>query len=69
MGILRSETMRHGTLVLPSERARSFVDILGKTVQIQFEDMNALSLIRNYRKYIQRYQFIVLEEYILGLKI
>jgi V-type H+-transporting ATPase subunit a len=55
MGILRSETMKHGTLVLPAERARQFVDILGKRVQIQIEDMNAYSMKRNYRKYIQRY--------------
>ena len=55
MGILRSETMRHGTLVLPAERARVFVENLGKSVQVQIEDMNAVSLRRNYRKYIQRY--------------
>jgi len=30
MGILRSETMRHGTLVLPAERARVFVEKLPK---------------------------------------
>ena len=58
MGILRSETMRHGTLVLPAERARIFVESLGKSVQIQIEDMNAISLRRNYRKYIQRYPII-----------
>ena len=47
--------MRHGTLVLPAERARFFVESVGSTVQIQIEDMNNLSLRRNYRRYIQRY--------------
>jgi V-type H+-transporting ATPase subunit a len=55
MGILRSETMKHGTIILPSERARYFVELLGRKVQLQIEDMNAISMKRNYRKYIQRY--------------
>ncbi len=55
MGILRSETMRHGTLVLPAERARFFIESVGSAVQLQIEDMNSLSLRRNYRRYIQRY--------------
>ena len=55
MGILRSETMKHGTLVLPAERARSYVETLGERVQVQIQDMNQASMKRNYRKYIQRY--------------
>lgn len=57
MGILRSETMKKGTLVLPAERARHYVEIMGSKVQIQIEDMNELTMRRNYRKYIQRYVF------------
>ena len=55
MGILRSETMKHGTLILPAEKARYFVELIGRKVQVQIEDMNQISLKRNYRKYIQRY--------------
>lgn len=47
--------MKHGTLILPAERARYFVELLGRKVQVQIEDMNAVSMKRNYRKYIQRY--------------
>ena len=54
MSIFRSETMRHGTLVLPAERAKFFVNLLGHRGGLQFEDMNARSLRRNYRKYVQR---------------
>jgi V-type H+-transporting ATPase subunit a len=54
MGILRSETMKLGTLILPAERARYFVELIGRKVQVQIDDMNQISLKRNYRKYIQR---------------
>ncbi|KAL7069406.1 putative vacuolar proton translocating ATPase subunit A [Cryptosporidium serpentis] len=54
MGVLRSELMSHGTLVLPNDRAREFIDILGREVNIQFVDMNAVTMNRQYRKYIQR---------------
>ncbi|CEM34423.1 unnamed protein product [Vitrella brassicaformis CCMP3155] len=54
MGLLRSETMKHGTLVLPSERARAFIDILGRKANMQFVDMNAHSMQRPYKKYVQR---------------
>ena len=47
--------MKNGTLILPSENARYFVELLGRKVQLQIEDMNQLSMQRNYRKYIQRY--------------
>jgi V-type H+-transporting ATPase subunit a len=49
--------MKHGTLVLPAERARYFVDLIGQKVQIQIRDMNQHSMKRHYRKYIQRYGF------------
>ncbi|KJP85204.1 hypothetical protein AK88_05163 [Plasmodium fragile] len=54
MGIFRSETMKHGTLVLPSDRAREYLDCLGKNVDIQFIDMNEKTMKRQYKKYIQR---------------
>ena len=54
MGILRSETMKKGTLVLPAERARHYVELIGTKVQVQIEDMNEHSMKRNYRTYIQR---------------
>eukprot|EP00922_Rhytidocystis_sp_ex-Travisia-forbesii_P043348 GHVS01064672.1.p1 GENE.GHVS01064672.1~~GHVS01064672.1.p1 ORF type:complete len:837 (+),score=111.29 GHVS01064672.1:172-2682(+) len=54
MGMLRSERMKHGTLVLPSDRARDFIDVLGRSTFIQFVDMNEHSMRRQYRKYIQR---------------
>lgn len=41
MGVLRSEFMSHGTLVLPHEWARDYVDLLGHKTQIMFEDMNS----------------------------
>jgi len=54
MGILRSEAMKHGTLVLPVDRARQFVDMIGHNTKMQFEDMNAREMVRPYKKYIQR---------------
>mmetsp|Transcript_55500 Transcript_55500/g.160822 ORF Transcript_55500/g.160822 Transcript_55500/m.160822 type:complete len:857 (-) Transcript_55500:210-2780(-) len=54
MGILRSEQMQYGTLVLPVDRARQFIDIIGASTKMQFEDMNARNLHRPYKKYIQR---------------
>ncbi|KYO00670.1 putative vacuolar proton translocating ATPase subunit A [Plasmodium gaboni] len=54
MGIFRSEIMKHGTLVLPSDRAREYLDCLGKEVDIQFIDMNEKTMKRQYKKYIQR---------------
>uniref|UniRef100_A0A8C9LJL5 V-type proton ATPase subunit a n=1 Tax=Piliocolobus tephrosceles TaxID=591936 RepID=A0A8C9LJL5_9PRIM len=54
MGIFRSETMKHGTLVLPSDRAREYLDCIGKQVDIQFVDMNEKTMKRQYKKYIQR---------------
>eukprot|EP00928_Gymnodinium_smaydae_P035398 TRINITY_DN2491_c0_g1_i1.p1 TRINITY_DN2491_c0_g1~~TRINITY_DN2491_c0_g1_i1.p1 ORF type:complete len:829 (+),score=209.94 TRINITY_DN2491_c0_g1_i1:162-2648(+) len=54
MGILRSEQMKHGTLVLPVDRARYFVDLIGANASMQFEDMNARDMHRPYKKHIQR---------------
>lgn len=54
MGILRSEEMRRGTLVLPTERARYFVDQLGSRTSMQFDDMHAQDMYRPYKKYVQR---------------
>mmetsp|Transcript_39317 Transcript_39317/g.61269 ORF Transcript_39317/g.61269 Transcript_39317/m.61269 type:complete len:833 (-) Transcript_39317:82-2580(-) len=54
MGILRSEVMKHGTLVLPTDRARDFVDLIGTHCNIQFEDMNIREMQRPYKKYVQR---------------
>ncbi|KAF4661247.1 H(+)-transporting V0 sector ATPase subunit a [Perkinsus chesapeaki] len=54
MGIFRSEFMTHGTIVLPHEWARDYVDILGHKTQIMFDDMNSSVMQRPYRKYIQR---------------
>lgn len=54
MGILRSEQMKHGTLVIPTERARHFLDLIGRNANMQFEDMNAQDMRRPYKKYIQR---------------
>lgn len=54
MGAFRSEEMKHGTLVLPSDRAREYLDTLGREVNIQFVDMNEKTMKRQYKKYIQR---------------
>mmetsp|Transcript_34767 Transcript_34767/g.62660 ORF Transcript_34767/g.62660 Transcript_34767/m.62660 type:complete len:830 (+) Transcript_34767:176-2665(+) len=54
MGLLRSEQMKHGTLVLPVDRARHFIDIIGSCTNMQFEDMNVRDMQRPYKKYIQR---------------
>ena len=54
MGILRSETMKHGTLVLPTDHAKEFIELIGQSTAMQFEDMNARNMHRPYKKYIQR---------------
>jgi V-type H+-transporting ATPase subunit a len=54
MGVLRSEPMKHGTVVLPVDQAREFVDLIGTKTNIQFEDMNAKDMHRPFKKYIQR---------------
>jgi len=46
--------MKHGTLVLPVDRARQFIDLIGANTKMQFEDMNARDMYRPYKKYIQR---------------
>lgn len=54
--MLRSEEMCSGTLVLPVEKARHFLDVLGQTVNLQFCDSfaNSVVLHRPFRKYMQR---------------
>ncbi|UKJ89911.2 vacuolar H+-ATPase subunit [Theileria orientalis] len=54
MGILRSETMVHGTLVIPHERARSCIDLLSRHSNIQYIDMNEKRMERPYKNYVQR---------------
>lgn len=54
MGLLRSELMKHGTLVLPVDRARDYIDLIGEKTNMQFEDMNVRDMHRPYKKYIQR---------------
>ena len=46
--------MKQGTLVLPCEGAREYVDRIGKKLNMQFEDMNSREMRRPYRKHIQR---------------
>jgi V-type H+-transporting ATPase subunit a len=46
--------MKHGTLVLPTDRARDFIDLIGDKTNMQFEDMNARDMQRPYKRYIQR---------------
>jgi hypothetical protein len=45
MGLFRSEEMRSGTLVLPMEGAKHFVDMLGAATFLEFDDMHARSAI------------------------
>ncbi|EZG43423.1 putative vacuolar proton translocating ATPase 116 kDa subunit A [Gregarina niphandrodes] len=54
MGILRSEQMQHGTLVIPTERAVEIISLLGQKGEVMIQDMNATSMKRPYRRYIQR---------------
>jgi len=54
MGLLRSEQMKYGMLVLPVNEARRIVGQLGKDSNLQFEDDNARDMRRPYRKHIQR---------------
>jgi len=56
MGLLRSEKMKCGTLVVPAQRARHFVDVMGSQANVEFLDMHAKEMIptRQYKKYIQR---------------
>jgi V-type H+-transporting ATPase subunit a len=46
--------MKHGMIILPMEQSRDFVEILGTKTLVQFEDMNAKSMRRPYKKHIQR---------------
>jgi len=46
--------MRHGTIVLPIDHAREFVELLGTHAKVQLEDMNSRSTQRPYKRYTQR---------------
>ncbi|CAE8611648.1 unnamed protein product [Polarella glacialis] len=54
MGLLRSETMKFGMLVLPVQDAKKYVEHIGKETNLQFEDMNSRDMRRPYRKHVQR---------------
>jgi V-type H+-transporting ATPase subunit a len=54
MGLLRSEEMKHGTVILPSNAARFYINLVGHKSTIQFQDMNAHDLHRPYKQHIQR---------------
>eukprot|EP00927_Polykrikos_kofoidii_P059462 TRINITY_DN54611_c0_g1_i1.p1 TRINITY_DN54611_c0_g1~~TRINITY_DN54611_c0_g1_i1.p1 ORF type:complete len:880 (+),score=156.44 TRINITY_DN54611_c0_g1_i1:108-2642(+) len=47
--------MAYGTLVLPAERARHYIEIIGtEALNVQFEDMNARCMQRPYKRAIQK---------------
>jgi V-type H+-transporting ATPase subunit a len=54
MGLVRSEEMKHGTVILPSNAARFYVNLVGHRSNMQFQDMNAHDLHRPYKQHIQR---------------
>lgn len=58
MGIFRSEAMSSGTLVLPVEKAREYVEVLGSSANLEYQDLHADQLTgtfsRPFRHYIQR---------------
>jgi len=54
MGLLRSEAMKYGMLVVPVQEARRYIDVIGRDIKLQFQDMNAHDVRRPYVKYIQR---------------
>eukprot|EP00435_Cladocopium_sp_Y103_P059929 s269_g21.t1 len=61
MGLLRSEQMKYGLLVLPVNEAHRIVSRLGKDATLQFEDDNARDMKRPYRKHIQRIEAVLIE--------
>lgn len=55
MGLFRSETMCSGTLVLPVEKARHFMDVLGSSVNVMFQDLHtSVTPNRPFKRYTQR---------------
>eukprot|EP00929_Paragymnodinium_shiwhaense_P095925 TRINITY_DN5724_c0_g1_i5.p1 TRINITY_DN5724_c0_g1~~TRINITY_DN5724_c0_g1_i5.p1 ORF type:complete len:812 (-),score=250.07 TRINITY_DN5724_c0_g1_i5:234-2669(-) len=54
MGLLRSEPMSQGVLLLPRQDAKKYIDLIGRKLNMQFEDMNTDHMRRPYRKYVQR---------------
>jgi len=53
MGLLRSETMKRGTLVVPNDRARAVLYELGSRTRVEFEDQNGHGP-RAYKTAVQR---------------
>ena len=56
MGLLRSETMKYGTVLLQGStpEQRKMIDLIGRQDCVQFEDMNAQSMRRPFRTPIVR---------------
>jgi hypothetical protein len=56
MGILRSEKMKSGTLILPYERARHYINLVGSHVNLEFRDENETAIAPNRpdKKFVQR---------------
>lgn len=46
--------MQHGTLIIPSERAVEICSFIGTKGNLMVQDMNAVSMRRPYRRYVQR---------------
>lgn len=46
--------MKHGTVILPTNAARYYVNLVGHQSNIQFQDMNEHDLHRPYKQHIQR---------------
>lgn len=56
MGLFRSNEMRNGTLLLPHDRARHFMELIGRRAHVQFTDMHGgrHAPKRAYKRYVQR---------------
>eukprot|EP00397_Hematodinium_sp_SG-2012_P013470 GEMP01013677.1.p1 GENE.GEMP01013677.1~~GEMP01013677.1.p1 ORF type:complete len:835 (+),score=115.77 GEMP01013677.1:324-2828(+) len=56
MGLFRSEEMCSGTILLPVDRARHFIDLIGRYGNLQFMDMHRgrSAPKRAYKRYVQR---------------
>jgi V-type H+-transporting ATPase subunit a len=54
MGLLRSEAMKYGMLVMPSENAQKYMEVVGKKTNMQLEDMNTRDSRRPFTRHVQR---------------
>ena len=54
MGVLRSEKMKCGTLVLPREGARDFVNMIGSKVNVEFQENPDPLAAKPYKRYVHR---------------